>query len=362
MSVGTGDAASDAPPINIGVIGLGFMGSTHVRCYAAAQAAGHGCRLSAVADHDPRKLTGAAGTAGNIATGAAERLFDPGVVRAFERPADLLADSGVHAVSICTHTRTHVDLAIAALRAGKHVLVEKPLALEVASAERLREEAGRHPGLVCMAAMVMRFWPGWSMVREAVRSREHGALRSLALSRRGSTPTWSGFYADPEQSGGALFDLHVHDSDFVLWCLGTPAAVSSTGDLSHVTTIYRYARGVGGGPAPVHVMAEGGMDHDPAYGFHIRMTAAFERATIDFDLSRTPNLRAYKDGRAIDVAAPAEGAFDLEVRAFVDAVRRARASPGMPAPQPVAVGEAVSVLRLLHAERESLEGRREVAV
>lgn len=344
-------------PVRVGVIGLGFMGSTHVRCYQAAL----GCRLVGVADRDPHKLSGAGGTSGNIATGSEERLFDPGEVRGYDDPAALLADPAVEAVSICTHTRTHVDLAIAALWAGKHVLVEKPLALEIEPAERLEAEAARHPHLVCMPAMVMRFWPGWDAVREAIRTgAPYGRLRSLALTRRGATPAWSSFYLDPAQSGGALFDLHVHDADFVLWCLGTPTAVSSTGDLTHVSTIYRY--GAGG---TSHVVAEGGLDHDPAYGFHIRLTACFERATVDFDLSRTPSTRVFSAGAVAEIAAPAEGPFDLEIRAFVEAVREARGGGrggAAPARQPVPVGEAVAALRLLHAERESQVTGREVAL
>lgn len=350
--------------LNVGVIGLGFMGSTHVRCYQSAASAGVACRLAGVADHDAGRLSGVA-TAGNIATGAPERLFDPARVRAYAQPLDLIADGSIDAVSICTHTRTHVPLAIAALRAGKHVLVEKPVSLEVAEAQSLADEAALRPHLVCMPAMVMRFWPGWPMVRDLIAQSAggagaHGRLRSLALSRRGSTPGWSPrFYANLEESGGALFDLHVHDADFVLWALGAPEGVCSAGDLRHVTTLYRFPHASGsatGGPGPVHVTAEGGTDHDPAYGFHIRLTAVFEGATIDFDLSRTPNLLVASGGVATPVPAPPEGPFDHEIRAFVGACLVG----GSPAPQPVSVGDAVRVIRLLHAERRSMAEGREV--
>ncbi|MCA9288319.1 MAG: Gfo/Idh/MocA family oxidoreductase, partial [Phycisphaerales bacterium] len=115
--------AEPPPPLRVGVIGLGFMGSTHVRCYQAATLAGVACRLDAVADQDGARLTGTAAIAGNIGTGTPERLFDPARVRTYSRPPDLIADPAIDAVSICTYTRSHVDLAIAALHAGKHVLV-----------------------------------------------------------------------------------------------------------------------------------------------------------------------------------------------------------------------------------------------
>ncbi len=334
-------------PIRIGVIGLGFMGSTHARCYQSATAAGLPCRLAGVADRSPDRLTGLASVTGNIATGAPDRLFDPAQVRTFTDPLALIADPGIDAVSICTHTRTHVDLAIAALRAGKHVLVEKPLSLEITDAQRLHPVAAQHPRLVCMPAMVMRFWPGWPLVRDAIRTGIHGSLRTLTLTRRGSTPPWSpDFYQNADESGAALFDLHVHDADFILWCLGTPTSVTSTGDYRHVTTLYRY-------PDVPHVVAEGGTDHDPAYGFHIRLTAVFERATIDFDLGRTPNLILCQNGVRQDLPAPPEGPFDLEIRGFIDAIQSGT--------QPIPIGDAVAAIRLLHAERSSLLERREVA-
>lgn len=381
--------ASPSPPLRVGVIGLGFMGSTHVRCYQAATHAGVVCRLDAVADQDAARLTGTAAVAGNIDTGTPERLFDPTLVRTYSSPPDLIADPAIDAVSICTYTRSHVDLAIAALRAGKHVLVEKPVALDIAEAERLEREAAAHPGQVCMPAMVMRFWAGWGMVRDAIRadagkpsdranlasasasgrasSTDLGPLRSLTLTRRGSTPAWSPrFYGDLGQTGGALFDLHVHDADFVLWSLGMPTRVSTTGDLRHATTIYRYPspNKLGGGSgAPIHVVAEGGTDHDPAHGFHIRMTACFEHATIDFDLGRTPNMLIARDGQAapaLDPATPELAPFDAEIRAFVAAAQAARAAPAKPAPQPVPIADAVVVLRLLHAEKASMDAGHEV--
>lgn len=372
---GAGDS-SGKPAVRVGVIGLGFMGSTHVRCYQSAAATGARCELAAVADRDVQRLTGLAPIAGNIATGGGERLFDPARVRAYPDPAGLIADAEIDAVSICTHTRSHVDLAIAALAAGKHVLIEKPLALDIESARRVVLASGERPDLVCMPAMVMRFWPGWPLVRDAIRSGAHGGLRALTLTRRGSTPGWSPeFYADLGATGGALFDLHVHDADFVLWCFGAPERVCSTGDQRHITTIYRYAdargsdaraavprSGEGTGRPPMHVVAEGGTDHDPGLGFHIRLTAVFERATIDFDLSRSPNLMMFEGGQGRPIPVPAEGPFDVEIRAFVGAVAAARdRSRGQGAAvQPVPIGEALAVIRLLHAEKRSMEEGREV--
>ena len=134
---------SDAAPrpVGVGVIGLGFMGSTHVRAVRAAQEAGLPCRLVAVADRDPARLSGR-GTEGNLATGAGSDLFDSAIIRAHPDAASLLADPGVEAVSICTHTSI---TSISPLRhCGKHVLVESGLA-PARRAGLLADEAARHP-------------------------------------------------------------------------------------------------------------------------------------------------------------------------------------------------------------------------
>ena len=119
-------ADSDVGSIGVGVIGLGFMGRMHIGAYSAAP----GCGLVAVCDQDPARLGGEATEDGNLA-GGASRLFDPETVRGYTSAEEIFADDGVQLISICTHTTTHVDLAIAALEAGKHVLVEKPVALTV---------------------------------------------------------------------------------------------------------------------------------------------------------------------------------------------------------------------------------------
>jgi len=100
----------------VGVIGLGFMGRTHVAAYRAAEASGHANRLVAVCDADEARRRGEGDAGGNLATGAGStRIFDPAEVKGYAAPEELLADPRVELVSICTPTDTHVDLAIAAL-------------------------------------------------------------------------------------------------------------------------------------------------------------------------------------------------------------------------------------------------------
>lgn len=340
-----------AREIGVGVVGLGFMGRMHVEAYRAAAAAGHANRLVAVADGDPARLTGEPASGGNLGEAGVERLFDPDQVRVTTSVEELLADGEVELVSICTPTDTHVDLAEVALAAGKHVLLEKPVALDVASVERLAAVAGKAPG-ACVPAMCLRFWPAWSWLERAIAKGELGTLRSLTLTRLGTRPAWNpGFYGDPARSGGALFDLHVHDADFVRWALGPPSAVTSTGDRDHLTTLYRYEEQ----GAPVHVTAEGGWDQAAGFAFRMAYVAMFEGGTADYLLGRDPELLLARDGRSSAVELPALTGYDGEVRHVLDALARGRA------PGPT-LAEALALTRMLEAEARSLERRETVAL
>jgi len=327
--------------LRVGVVGLGFMGRTHLGAYAAVRETGEPNHVVAVCDRDPARRRGELGNEGNLATEGG--LFDPQEVVGYESPEELFADDQVELVSLCTHTPTHVPLAIAALEAGKHVLVEKPVALESASAQRLADAAVASDR-ICMPAMCMRFWPGWDKLIAAVRDERHGGLKSLVLRRLGVRPDWSaGFYADDSAAGGAVFDLHVHDADIVLAALGEPERVHAAGTRDHIITRYDY-----GANGPL-VVAEGGWDHGAGFPFRMGYTAIFERATLDFDLQRDPPLQRVKDGvcSSPDLA-PGDG-YRGEIRAFLHAVRSGDRSA-----LPTAAG-AFAVTRLLESELAGLE-------
>jgi predicted dehydrogenase len=337
-----------ASSIGVGVVGLGFMGCTHIRAYAAAAASGSPCRLVAVADRKPERFAGTP-IGGNIGSASSERLFDRSVVRTYSDPSQLLADPAVDAVSICTHTDSHVELAAAALHAGKHVLVEKPIALASTEVARLAAVA-RQTGGLCMPAMCMRFWPGWTWLRAAIRAGTYGRVLSATFQRIGSAPQWSEFYRDTAASGGVLFDTHIHDADFIRWCFGEPEEVVCIGTWSHMTTLYRFAAG------PAHVTAEAGLDAAEGFGFRMRFMVVFEQATAELDLARAPALQLHRADRSdrIDpsVGEPPTG-YDGEIRAFLRAIAERRTNADLVA----TVDDAVLTARLLEAERTSMELR-----
>jgi predicted dehydrogenase len=323
------------------VIGLGFMGRTHVAAYESARGAGYPCRLVAVCDHHAARRSGQIDVAGNIATRATGALFEPADVRGYAETEKLLADPDVRLVSICTPTDTHVQLAIAALQAGKHVLVEKPLALHSADAQRV-VQAAAEASTLCMPAMCMRFWPGWPWLKDAIERGRFGPVRSAVFRRVGSPPTWSAFYANVQRSGGALVDLHVHDVDFIHWCFGDPLAVLSSGDVNHITTLYRYERG-----PLLSVEAEGGWIAGQQFRMHYRV--GFEYATAEFEWGRQhPLLLTREGGQPEPIPLELLSAYDLEIRYMLDMIARGERDLR------ATVADAEAAARLLEAEHQSL--------
>jgi len=328
--------------VGVGVIGLGFMGRTHLAAYRDAAAAGLPCRVVAICDRKGTAAGSMPERAGNLQVSGSGALFDPAAVRMAADSADLLQDPAVELVSICTPTDTHADLAVRALEAGKHVLVEKPLALDPAECERVERAAARS-GKLCMPAFCMRFWPGWSWLKERIADGAYGAVRSAMFQRLSAPPDWSAdFYRNSARTGGALCDLHIHDADFVQWCFGEPDAVASTGSVDHVTTLYRYRRG------PAHVVAEGGWDHTPGFPFTMRYVVVFEHATATFDLARPTPLLVARGGALEVVELPAGTGYDGEVREIVGAIAEGRTALR------ATVSDATAVARLLARERAAL--------
>ena len=321
--------------VGVGIVGLGFMGRTHLAAYAGNA----GAEVRALFDPSTR-----AATAGNLITGsgAADQLL--ATLPRMESFEALLARPDVHLVSICTPTDTHVALVRKAIAAGKHVLVEKPTSLDADAIDALADEADA-AGVLVMPAHCMRFWPAWAWMADAVRSRRFGRPLRASFRRLGAQPSWSqDFYLDTSRSGGALVDLHIHDADFVRHAFGEPVEVASSGTRMHVTSRYRFGDGL-------VVEAEGGWMEDPAFQFTMTATIACEKAVLDFQLGRTPELLVRRDGAEHAVHAgtdyPLGTGYDHEVAALVTAIAVAR---GGKSAAPVGLRDAAATQRLLDRE------------
>jgi predicted dehydrogenase len=315
--------------VKLGVIGLGFMGSTHAK--AALQLPG--VQLAAVCSRDDQKRSGDFSTVrGNSGDVGGQADFS-GVTR-HEKIADLLANPNVDAVDICLPTGMHERVAIDAMRAGKHVLIEKPMALDGAAADRIVAEADRL-GRILMTAQVIRFWPEYVALRDTLINGSLGALRTAVFRRRCAAPSWGVW----ETSGA--FDLLIHDVDFTIHLLGMPETISATGyaddaagiDIIHANFFY------GNG---IEALVTGGWHNRGQYPFSMEYTATFDRDTMEFSTA---------SGQGV-LESPPGAAYAAEIAHFGEAVDNGRQPPLCP---PRESADAIKLM-LLALEARKLKG------
>ena len=318
------------------------MGVTHLRAYQKISNA----RIVAVCGvHHLPKNGILRGVTGNIKSSDAIRLGP--TVKVYSEFEKLLADPEVELVDICTPTPFHAPQVIAALKSGKHVLCEKPLARTSADAQKI-VKAAKVARTFLMPAMCMRFWPGWSEVKEIIARKVYGKVLTAGFRRISRLPEWSSSnaYAGGD-SGGALYDLHIHDTDFANFLFGRPQKVYSSGVIGanglidHVVTQYHYP----GGPT---VQAEGSWLNQR--GFNMAFVINCERATLEFDYAQASDTllisETGKKTRALKLKA-ADG-YGAEIKYFVDCVAHRRA------PKIVTATDALTALQICEAEEKSV--------
>lgn len=319
------------------------MGSTHLKAYAQIPEV----QLVAVASNVEKQLTGdLSDIQGNI--GGPGGKMDFSAVKKYKDPMEAVKDPDVEAVDICLPTHQHAEAALAALRAGKHVLVEKPMALDGATADCIVEEAARS-GRILMSAQVLRFVPSYRASADVLRAGTLGPVRSAIFRRRCAAPAWSQWLSDPSASGGGAFDLLIHDIDYCIQLFGYPEAVSATGheDLS---------RGVDWILGQLHypgigaVAVSGGWHHPKAFPFSMEYTIVADGGTLEFNSAGVPLTLYAADGTAQKFELPDVDGYEQEVRYFVECASQGKKPEFCPPEQSAA---AVKLTRFMVESRST---------
>jgi len=304
--------------LKVGVIGLGSMGSTHLDIYSLIDEV----EIVAVADPNKSRLDGSSKAEGNI-KGQAQGSVSGLAAKQYLDGMDLIDDPDIELVDICVGTNLHFVFVEAALAKGKHVLVEKPLARTYDEAKKIVELA-LNSSTNIMSAMCLRYWPAWVWLKKVIENKDYGECLSLTCKRQTSHPPGT-FYSNDDECGGALLDLHVHDTDFINYCFGMPRAVFSqgyigpSGGIDHVATHYIYDQSQN---TPL-VTAEGTWTMQEGYGFNMSYTANFEKATACYLLDDKETLTLFQSGYEPKLIKLDEGmGYELEIRSFVDDILR----------------------------------------
>ncbi|GIX03129.1 MAG: oxidoreductase [Planctomycetaceae bacterium] len=354
--------------IRIGIVGLGFMGWTHFSAAWKLNAKNQpvrsklkGAAVTAICTRSPEKLAGNwTSIQGNF--GPRGVHVDLSKISAYDRLDDLLKDPEIDLVDICLPNDQHEAAALAALRAGKHVLVEKPIAVDLKAAERMVQAAQR-AGRLLMVAQVLPFFPEFKFARQCIQSQQYGRLLAAHFRRVISPPRWSSEMSDFRKLGGWGIDLHIHDNHFIQLICGLPQQVFSRGllqdgYLNHVHTQYVYSEG------PAFSAVSGGIASEGlafAHGYELY----FEHATLMYAAGTVGGawcvdrpLTLITKGRVTQPKLKAAtewcAAFTAELQAAVESVKRGEADPILSGTG------ARDALRLCWAEAESVASGKPV--
>jgi len=339
--------------VRIGIIGLGFMGMTHFEGAKKVD----GAKVTAIATRNPAKLAGDwTSIQGNF--GPRGGQVDLSDVKTYSDYHELLADPDIDLVDICLPLDQHETVTLEAIAAGKAVIVEKAIALDVAAADRM-VEAARAAGRLFMVAHVLPFFPEFKFAADAIMSGKYGKLRAAHFRRMISKPDWSDDMADPAKTGGPGIDLHIHDTHFIGWVCGTPIAVQSRGILEDGYAQYLNTQYLFDDPELTVSCVSGGISAAAmpfAHGFEIYL----EKATLVYDfatLGSEPTLSQpltvlHADGTVevpqLDGDDEWCAAFTAELQVAVDAVRSGEE------PRLLSGALARDALKLCHYEAQSI--------
>lgn len=326
--------------VKVAILGLGFMGSTHAKGLRHIPDA----ELSAVMDMDPLRLSGdLTGIQGNIG-GPGEKMDFSGV-RRYATIEDVVADPDAEVVDVCLPTYLHAPAAIAALRTGKHVLVEKPMALDGEAADRMIAEADR-AGRLLMVAQVLRFAPAYRALIDFVKCGRLGPIRSAVFCRRCAAPAWGAWMLDSARSGGGVFDLLTHDGDMCLHLFGQPESVSATGFES-------MKNGIDTMLGQLHypnigcVTIIGGWHHAGSYPFSMEFTVVGDEGTFEYSSTCRPATVHWADGRMEPLKLEEFDWYRAEIAYFLECCRTGSA-PTLCPPR-----ESAAAVKLMNLMLES---------
>lgn len=265
----------------------------------------------------------------------------------------------VDVIDVCTPSFTHPEIVFAAAAAGRHVLCEKPLALDATTAEAM-VKACASAGVRLYPGHVVRYFPEYAAMQRAVAAGAIGTPAVLRFHRCGSRPL-AGWFADPELSGGIIMDQMIHDLDFARWVAGEidtvyARLVDATPDAgdgvlsAQVTATHRD----GAISCVTGTWARQGTRF--RYGFQVAGTDG----VLEFDSATATPL-------SIDSGTPPPGGGLLSVSPMIESPFRteirelAAAFVGGPTPR-VSAADGIAAVRMAVAANASLATGRPVAV
>lgn len=346
--------------INVGIVGLGFMGMIHYLAYQKVR----GAKVKAMCETDKVRLAGDWRTIkGNF--GPPGTMMDLSGIERYEKLDALLANPKIDMVDICLPPSMHCDAVIAALKAGKHVFCEKPITLKAADAERM-VAAAKKAGKMLAIGHVLPFFPEFQFAYQAIKTKKYGKLLGGHFKRIISDPLWLPHFYDPNVCGGPMLDLHVHDAHFIRLICGMPKAVHTLGRMrgevleSFLSQFYFE-------DPDLLVSAASGVIRQQGRSFTHGFEIYLEKATLLLDFAvidgqgilAMPLTVLEEKGKVVRPELPGGDPVDSFVAELTEAVRAVKAGK----PSPLLAGElARDAVVLCHKQTLSAKKQRTVSV
>ncbi|MEG0252355.1 MAG: Gfo/Idh/MocA family oxidoreductase [Christensenellaceae bacterium] len=294
------------------IIGTGFIGNAHATAYQNIK----NVQLAAIVDVNEEKGK------------AAAKEFN---CKYYSDAEEMLKNEDVDIVDVCLPTFLHEQYVVLAAKYKKNVICEKPVTLTLESMDNMIQ-ATQKAGVKFMVAQVVRFWPEYVKIKEMFDAGAFGDVKMVYANRIAQHPNWTQWHKNPKNSGGGLFDLHLHDIDFLQYLFGDVKSVyavgkaSETGCWNHVMTTLKFKDGNA-------ATAEGIFDMTENYPFTMTFRIVGESRTVDYSMVAGFNLEdvasskraamLYENGcEPKKLGIEETDAYQIELQYFADAIEK----------------------------------------
>ncbi|MDR0718168.1 MAG: Gfo/Idh/MocA family oxidoreductase [Treponema sp.] len=320
----------------VAIIGSGYIGCVHAEAVKRSKK----LELAGFADRDMEK--------GEKTAAGFEVPF-------YADAKELLAKESVDILDICIPTSFHEEYVLLGAANKKHVLCEKPFSLSSDSCERMTR-ACTEAGVKLMVAQVIRWFPEYQKIKEFIPKL--GPLHAVYSSRLCQPPNWTDWYRDPKIAGGAIFDLQLHNIDFLFSVFGPVDHVyavgwkSPEGCWNHVLSTLVFKNGV-------NVVDEASETMVGDFPFTSSFRATGDEGTLDYRLSAgfnienlgaASNVLTYMEKGKKPQALTWEAAdgFQGEMEAFAAAIEEGK-------PVPISPEDSIYCIKIIEALQRSIE-------
>jgi len=322
--------------IKVGIIGAGRVSRVHARAIQKIPEAS----LSSVFDPEgerSRALTAAFGG------------------KAVDR-VDELWESPVEAVIICPPTFLHKEYCLEAVRAGKHVLCEKPIASSLEDAREMIDKA-REAGIRFLVGHALRFHPAFLRIQDFLRGGNLGSIRHFQASRvsGGAGGSWKRWLLE-RPDGLGVIDLNIHDLDLLYWMLGRPASILAKG-IAHESGTFHHLDSLLEFRGNIRAAVEGSFLPPSQHPFQYRLRLLGSEGSLEFgfrgmsyeDAAASQEMNIYTKRKRESVSLPMDDPYVSEIKYFLDCIKeKKQVQRGNPA-------DAQTALEIALAARESAQ-------